>query len=185
MPGRGRGQIICQNCNQLGHYARDFQNPTMTCQYYKVVDDVIEKCPQLIAKIQERNPSPTQNVQMITVKKRPIPALNVVTRSGVTTQVQNKRKQIEEPWVRKTLEKILAFDVRREKDTFMQARKDFAHPNMSVGVTQQERQQLQFQEASSDKVSTLTSFLQSCMKLLRNQNAVVELQKVIESCKPQ
>ncbi len=76
---------------------------------------------------------------MITVEKIPIPSINVVTRSGVTTQVQNKGKQIEEPWVHKTPEKIPAFDVRREKDTFMEARKDFADLNMSVAATQQQR----------------------------------------------
>ncbi len=41
MPGRGRGQVICYNCNKPGHYARDCQNPTMTCKYCKVVDHVI------------------------------------------------------------------------------------------------------------------------------------------------
>ena len=48
----------------------------------------------------------------------------------------------------------------------MEAKKDFAGLRTSV-VTMQ--QQLQFQEASPDQVSTLTSLLQSCMKLLRNK----------------
>ena len=63
---------------------------------------------------------------MIAVEKRPVPAINVVTRSGVTTQVPNKGKHLDEAWVRKTPEKILAFDVGREKGTFMEAKKDFA-----------------------------------------------------------
>ena len=67
----------------------------------------------------------------------------------------------------------------------MEAKKDFADPRTLVATTQQHHQQLQFQEASSDQVSTLTSFLQSCMKLLRNQNTLNELQKVIQSCEPQ
>ncbi len=67
----------------------------------------------------------------------------------------------------------------------MEAKKDVADPNRSAATTQHQRQQLQSQEASSPQVSTLTSFLQSCMKLLRNQNALVELQKVIQSCEPQ
>ena len=53
---------------------------------------MIKQCPQLIAKIQERNGAPTQNVQMIAVEKRPVLAINVVTRSGATTQVQHKEK---------------------------------------------------------------------------------------------
>ena len=94
-------------------------------------------------------------------------------------QVQNKGKQPDEAWVRKTPDKIPAFDVGREKGTFMEAKKDFVDPRTSVATTQQHQQQLQFQEASLDQVSTLTSFLQICMKLLRNQNTLNELQKVI------
>ena len=41
------------------------------------------------------------------------------------------------------------------------------------------------QEASTDKVSTLSSFLRSCLKLLRNQNALSELQKVLAFYEPQ
>ena len=59
IPGRGRGQVIFYNCNQVGHVSGDYHNPTTTCQYCRAVDHVIEKCPQLIAKIQERNGAPT------------------------------------------------------------------------------------------------------------------------------
>ena len=76
---------------------------------------MIEQCPQLIAKIQERNGAPTQNVQMIAVEKIPVPTINIVTRSGTTTQVPNKEKQPDETWVRKTPEKFPSFDVGREK----------------------------------------------------------------------
>ena len=48
-------------------------------------------------------------------EQRPVPAVNIVTRSGATTQVPNKEKQSDEAWVRKTPEKIPAFDVGREK----------------------------------------------------------------------
>ena len=46
----------------------------------------------MIAKIQEINGAPTQNVHMIAFEKIHVPAVNVVTRSGATTQVQNKEK---------------------------------------------------------------------------------------------
>ena len=146
---------------------------------------MIEQCPNLIAKIQERNSAPTQNIQMIVVEQRSIPAINVVTRSGATTHVQNTEKQSIEAWVRKTSENIPAFDVDREKETFMEARRDFDDPGTSVATTQQHQQQSHSQEASPDQVSTLTSFLQSCMKLLRNKNALNELQKVLQSCESQ
>ena len=98
---------------------------------------MIEQCPQLIAKIQERNSAPTQNIQLIAMEQWPVPAINVVTRSGATTEVQNKEKQPVEAWVRKAPEKIPAFDVEREKETFMEAKRDFANPSTSVAPVQQ------------------------------------------------
>ena len=72
-----------------------------------------------------------------------------------------------------------------KKENLWKLKKDFADPRTSVATTQQHQQQLQFQEASPNQVSTLTSFLQSCMKLLRNHNALNELQKVFQSCEHQ
>ena len=103
---------------------------------------------------------------MITVEQRPVPAINVVTRIGATTQVQNKEKHLYEAWVRKTLEKVPTFDVEREKETFMEAKKYFVDLSTIVAPAQQHQQQSQSQEASTEKVSTLLTFLQSCMKLL-------------------
>ena len=112
----------------------------MTCRYCRAVDHVIKQCPQLIAKIQEINGAPTQNVQTIYVEKRHVPAVNVVTRSGAMTQVQNKEKQLDEAWVCKTPEKILAFNVGREKETFLEDKRDFAETGTSVATTQQHQQ---------------------------------------------
>ena len=124
--------MVCYNCNKAGHLARDCRNLTTTCQYCRAVDHVIEQFPQLIAKIQERNSAPTQNIQMIVVEQIPVPAINVVTRSGATTQVQNKEKQPNEAWVCKASEKIPTFDVGREKETFLETKKDFADPSTPV-----------------------------------------------------
>ena len=96
---------MCYNCNQEGHLARDYRNPTTTCRYCRAVDHVIEQCPQLIAKIQETKSAPTHNIQLIAMEKRPVLAINVVTRSGATTEVQNKEKQPAEAWVCKAPEK--------------------------------------------------------------------------------
>ena len=59
------------------------------------------------------------------------------------TEVQTKKKQPDEAWVRKTPEKIPTFDVGREKETFIEARKDFADLSTSVAPAQQHQQQLQ------------------------------------------
>ena len=67
----------------------------------------------------------------------------------------------------------------------MEAKRGFSAPSTSVAPMQQHQQRPPTQEASIDKVSTLSSFLQSCLKLVRNQNALSELEKVIASCDPQ
>ncbi len=84
----------------------------MTCHYCKAVDHVIEACPELIAKLKDRNATPTQNIKMITAMKRPVDSVvNVITRSGATIEPKNKGKELEGAWIHKALEKVPAFDV--------------------------------------------------------------------------
>ena len=101
---------------------------------------MIEQCLQLIAKIQERKSAPAQNIQMISIKQRPAPAINVVTWSGATTELQNKEKQPDEAWVCNAPVKVPTFDIEREKETFMEAKRDFSTPSTSVAPTQQHQQ---------------------------------------------
>ena len=74
---------------------------------------------------------------MIAVEQRVVPTINVVTRSGATTQIQNKEKQLDEAWVRKAPEKIPTFDVGREKETFLEAKNDFVDPSTPVAAAEQ------------------------------------------------
>ena len=62
------------------------------------------------------------------------------------TDAQSKGRQPDEAWVRKAVVKAPAFDVRREKETFLEARQDFANPESSVANKQ--HQQSQPQESS-------------------------------------
>ena len=62
---------------------------------------------------------------------------------------------------------------------------DIVDPRTPAVPARQTPQASQPQDASPDKVSTLSSFLQSCMKLLRSQNALKELQKVLAVTDPQ
>ena len=77
---------------------------------------------------------------MITAEQRPVPTINVVTRSGAMTQVQHKEKQPDRAWVRKTPEKVPTFDVDREKETFMESKKYFVDPSTVVAPMQQHQQ---------------------------------------------
>ena len=136
----------------------------------------------MIAKLQERNSVPTQNLHMLSVDQRLGPTVNVVTRSGATTHIQPAEKQA---WVRQAPVKVPALEIERGKETFMETQQDFGDSTTAVAPAQPHQQQSQPQEASTGEVSTLSSFLQSCMKLLRNQNALKELQKVLAFCEPQ
>ena len=61
----------------------------------------------------------------------------------------------------------------------MEAKKDFVGP---IPPSAPAQPQSPPREVSLDKVSILSTFLQSCLKLLRNQDALDELQNVIASC---
>jgi len=81
-------------------------------------------------------------------------------------------------------EKIPSFDVGREKGTFMEAKNTFLIRNISSNYATAST------VVTVPRIFTRSSkytviILQSCMKLLRNQNSLNELQKVIASCEPQ
>ena len=80
---------------------------------------------------------------MISVEQRPTPAINVVTQSGAMTEAQNKEKQPDEAWVRKAPAKVPSIDIKREKQTFLEANKYFADPSTVVVPAQPHQQESQ------------------------------------------
>jgi hypothetical protein len=65
----------------------DFQNPCTTCSYCNSFEHVIEYCPMMLAKLQERQ-GPQQNpqVQLIYAKTHGAdPIFTVITQGGTFT----------------------------------------------------------------------------------------------------
>jgi predicted Zn-dependent protease len=81
--GRGRGPVVCHNCQQPGHYAREFPLPPATFMYFHASDHDTEECSTLLVKIQEKRNQNNQNVQWISSEVRDEGQnINIVTRGG-------------------------------------------------------------------------------------------------------
>ena len=72
----------------MGHFGREFPNPTRpSCKYYRQLDHKVEDCLLLIAKMQEKQPTPTHNVQRVKTEIRKVdPYVKVMTCNGLVTQ---------------------------------------------------------------------------------------------------
>jgi hypothetical protein len=193
--GRGRGmgqgqcQIIFYNCTQLGHLARDCQNPFTTSSYCNSFEHVIEYCPMLLTKLQERRGGNPQ-VQLISAKPRKEdPRVIVITRGGIATGEYRMTpiKTTDESGVRRTTEKIPEFDPRREKKTFEEARKKFKGDQIYSSKEQPEVREcgmpLGFNQSTSPgegkEVRKLVIFLYMFIDLIKDEISIKELQHLI------
>lgn len=91
------------------------------------------------------------------------PKVNIVLWSGVMIG-EDKGKQPEEwEWVRKAPKKEIGFDLECAKETFMEAKKSFTEVSTSGS-----------QEKPVEEMdpSMITTFLETCMKLLRDSKAL-------------
>jgi hypothetical protein len=62
--------VVCHNCQQPGHYARECPLPPTTCMYCRALDHEMEECPTLMGKIQEKRNQNNKNVQWISAEAR-------------------------------------------------------------------------------------------------------------------
>jgi hypothetical protein len=119
--GRGQGHIICYNCTQLGHLTRDCQKPCTTCSYCNSFEYVIEECPALLAKLQEKwGPQQNPQVKLIYVEPRgEDPRVIVITRGGVVTGEYKltQANTIEDLGVQKATDKYLRRQEKSSKKT--------------------------------------------------------------------
>ena len=91
------------------------------------------------------------------------PNVNMMLRSIMTMGEDKGKKTEENTWVRKAPAKEPEFDLERAKETFMEAKKSFAEAPTSSSKDQP--------EPGMDP-SMLTTFLETCMKLLHDNKVV-------------
>jgi hypothetical protein len=146
-----RGPIVCHNCQQPGHYARECPLPPTTCMYCRASDHDTEECPTLLVKIQEKRNQNNQNVQWISAEARDEGRnINIVTRRGAKTgDDAAKQEPVQHQWIKKNTEPPKRFDAGKEKETFKEARQEFLKQNVASTSTTQHNQDIPTYEMSS------------------------------------
>jgi hypothetical protein len=127
--GQCQGHIICYKYAQPRHLARDCQNPCTNCSYCNSFEHVIEECPALLAKLQERRgPQQKPQVQLMYVEPRgEDPRVTIITIGGVVRGEDRliQGKTTEDSGIRKAAEKTQTFDAKKERHIFEEERKEF------------------------------------------------------------
>jgi hypothetical protein len=142
--GRGRGPVVCHNCQQPGHYARECPLPPATCMYCHASDHDTEECLTLLGKIQEKRNQNNQNVQWISAEVRDEGRnINIVTWGGAKTGNDAVRQEpTQHQWVKKNVEPKKQFDAQNEKEIFKQARQEFMKPDIASTSTAQHNKEV-------------------------------------------
>jgi len=109
-------------------------------------------------------PASMQNIQMMRSEPHEEdPSMNMVLRSGAITGDDKEKKLEDDTWVRKAPTKEFELDSECTKETVMEAKKNFKEASTSGSKGQP--------ELGMDP-SMLTTFLETCMKLLRDNKVV-------------
>ena len=130
----------------------------------------MEYCPTLIARICDKGELPpplTQNLQMMRSEPRKEDLnVNIVLWTGIEMGDDKGKQPKDNTWVHKAPTKEVEFDLEHTRETFMEAKKSFKEASTSGGKDQP--------EPGMDP-SMLTTFLETCMKLLCDSKAAKEL----------
>lgn len=90
------------------------------------------------------------------------------------------------PWVWRAWQKPPPFDPIKERETFLEATRKFedsgASSSQNPQRTIQNNDPSGISQGKDGYQGTLRNFLESCMKLVRDQNALAGLQAIISTC---
>jgi len=140
-------------------------------------DHEIEDCPTLIARLHNKGalqPPLTQNLQMMRFEPcEEDPNVHIVLQSELMIEDDKGKKPEESTWVSKAPTKEPKVDLERVKETFMEAKKSFTD---AFTLGSKDRLELEMDP------SMLTTFLETCMKLLRERKDVKRLEELITRC---
>jgi hypothetical protein len=116
--------MICHNCKQLRHYARECPLPPTNCMYCHTLDHDTKECPTLLVNILEKRNQNNQNVQWISIEARDEGwNINIVTRKGAKIGNDVVRQEpVQHRWVKKNNKPRNLLDTQDEKDIFKQVR---------------------------------------------------------------
>ena len=104
--------------------------------------------------------------------------MNIVLRSGTMNGDDKGKQPDENGWVCKSLDKEFHFDLERPKEMFMGVKKIF----VGASTLGSQDKLLETSMPTETDPSVLTTFLETCMKLLRDSKAVKGLQELINKC---
>ena len=101
------------------------------------------------------------------------PKVNIMLRSGTTIGEDKGKQPAKGEWVHKAPEKETGFDLEGAKETFIEVKKSFVQASTS------ESQEKPVEEMDP---SMITTFLETCMELIRDNKIVKGLQELINQC---